>query len=693
MAHPRSLVCDRCWTRLFDTSAYEDVCHLRRRNGGGLCSVEFEITLRHAVEEKECSLCRFIWALGGRGSGNIADLLDERITVTLAPLIGIRTSPIIYNITFDLRQTEFDPAVQELIMYTQSEDPAAQYVKLRPVQRDVSVEATLYQLRSWMRDCEAHQDCSPKSDVELPTRVIEVSPPGHPDLPRLTRPGSRKGSYATLSYCWGPRPSGLLTTLNVEQYMQQLPLEHLPQSAQDAISIAKAIPVDYLWIDSLCILQDSENDKAREIANMANIYSRSFVTIAAASSEDMADGFLQKRPDRLGYYEHPGCSLPLPGSIAVPFRIASGDFGTVRLQCFKCHMFHDDANEPINKRAWTLQEQALAQRLLVYSSQTLRWCCRTGSSNLGSSLHYRPFETSAATLARVPTDRTKALSQWVKLLNAYDARKMSNNSDRLPALAALAEQYADVLGPGYFAGLWQHDLLFQLCWRRREIIHWGFIDAKGSQDYVISHFEQYRAPSWSWVSTYNLVVVAPTLYFGTGAAPECEIIQVETILKHSNIPYGEVIGGHLIIRGKLRDAFLVGRQVGATQDDRFVWASDLIASTAAADEHYLKDKPLRWKCYVQCILDNPYDWHPYDWGRNLARAEQHHGLGHWQTQPVKCFLLEENCGLLLEEVHSSDTDAKRYRRLGVCATKALGGSSVRLCHDFVDVPLVDITIV
>ena len=79
-----------------------------------------------------------------------------------------------------------------------------------------------------------------------------------------------------LSHCWGPGgvPVKLLE-YNVQKYFTQLPWTDLPSTFKDAIIVVRNLNelfgVVHLWVDALCIIQDSDADKQRELAHMGNI--------------------------------------------------------------------------------------------------------------------------------------------------------------------------------------------------------------------------------------------------------------------------------------------------------------------------------------------------------------------------------------------------------------------------------------
>lgn len=70
-------------------------------------------------------------------------------------------------------------------------------------------------------------------------------------------------------------------------------LSDLPPLFQDAIIITRQLGLRYLWIDSLCIIQDSLRDWETEAAKMASIYQNSYVTISATDASNGSAKCLQ----------------------------------------------------------------------------------------------------------------------------------------------------------------------------------------------------------------------------------------------------------------------------------------------------------------------------------------------------------------------------------------------------------------
>lgn len=131
--------------------------------------------------------------------------------------------------------------------------------------------------------------------VVLPSRFIDVgSRDGRKD-PRLVSSTevSNKERYTTLSHCWGASPDNMpLRTTHATKaaHMVSIPMRTLPKTFRDAIDVTRALNVRYIWIDSLCIVQDDLEDWEQEAAKMASIYEGSFLTIAAADSPNSNGG-------------------------------------------------------------------------------------------------------------------------------------------------------------------------------------------------------------------------------------------------------------------------------------------------------------------------------------------------------------------------------------------------------------------
>jgi hypothetical protein len=168
------------------------------------------------------------------------------------------------------------------------------------------------------------------------------------------------GAYIALSYCWGGPQSAITTSTNIEARTRAIPLTELPRTIREAVTVTRSLRIRYLWVDAICINQDDIAEKTKEIAVMGNIYKNAILTIAAGSAASTDEGFLMKRS--------------LPAACCLPFYVSEQQSGTIWLQdqkTFKRPM------EPLDSRAWTMQEFLLSTRILYYGTKEVAWRCRT----------------------------------------------------------------------------------------------------------------------------------------------------------------------------------------------------------------------------------------------------------------------------------------------------------------------------
>lgn len=128
------------------------------------------------------------------------------------------------------------------------------------------------------------------------------------------------------------------TSHTAQDFTNGLIFSQLPKTLQDAMTVTLTLGLRYIWIDSLCILQDNSEDLSREIARMADIFQGAFVTISAACSSSVLDGFLTERTS---------ASVK---RIGLPFQSPNVEAGTILLE--QERRAYDPTEDPINLRAW-----------------------------------------------------------------------------------------------------------------------------------------------------------------------------------------------------------------------------------------------------------------------------------------------------------------------------------------------------
>ena len=112
-------------------------------------------------------------------------------------------------------------------------------------------------IRQWLESCSNHPSCGMMEERLLPDRYVHTGRASTDRVRLCLNDGETQGRYIALSYCWGPNNTFLLTRSIMETFAQEIPVDRLPKTYLDLIDVARGIGFQYLWIDALCILQDS----------------------------------------------------------------------------------------------------------------------------------------------------------------------------------------------------------------------------------------------------------------------------------------------------------------------------------------------------------------------------------------------------------------------------------------------------
>jgi hypothetical protein len=202
----------------------------------------------------------------------------------------------------------------------------------------------------------------------MPTRVIDVGD-GHTAHLVLTGKIRQVAHYVALSHCWGQLKKEetikwCTTTHNEkDRRAKGFPVTELPPTFQDAITVTRQLDLRYLWIDSLCIIQDDSGDWATESQKMEGVFKNAYCTIAATSAENSIQGFLNRPEGKdLQYVMFPECSH---GKLYIRTSVVDDFDGDV-------------IKGVLNKRAWVLQERALSRRTIHITKRQTYWECGGG---------------------------------------------------------------------------------------------------------------------------------------------------------------------------------------------------------------------------------------------------------------------------------------------------------------------------
>lgn len=215
----------------------------------------------------------------------------------------------------------------------------------------------------------------------MPTRVIEI-----PDVgpPRIVETMGRTGLYAALSYCWGQVNESRMSTLTTDnsiELIKSLPMEQLPDTIRDALTVTRELGLRYLWVDALCILQNDESDWLREAKNMGAVYQKAAITIAVLGKRDSFSGFLKDSENqpfiRVRPSQHCSCeanSVHHPENyLAVP--TDSRYHRSAEFSWSGRTLSKETRESTWNNRTWTFQEQHLSRRILYFGRDQILWKC------------------------------------------------------------------------------------------------------------------------------------------------------------------------------------------------------------------------------------------------------------------------------------------------------------------------------
>jgi hypothetical protein len=225
--------------------------------------------------------------------------------------------------------------------------------------------------RHWLRECEnSHKSCAADHLTPLPTRVLDLgtSTDGTGDL-RLYESEGETGAYCALSRCWDSRQSLKTTTATVANHKAGIKFSALPKTFQNAITICRKLKLRYLWIDSLCIIQDDDLDWQKEATRAAEIYGNSRLTIAVSGDGDCTEGcFMSAIPQQQGRkLRWPGVGGEGSYSIYVRPNLQHAPFYDAN---------QTQASFQIMNRAWVHREQLLSPRVLYLSRAELMFKCK-----------------------------------------------------------------------------------------------------------------------------------------------------------------------------------------------------------------------------------------------------------------------------------------------------------------------------
>lgn len=465
-----------CW--LFENNMHEWRFHLKREIGVG--------TVGRILKQANCSFCALL-APSCRGDWSE----DETVH------IGSRCFSDTLQLDCNHPETEVKylsigrPVPKINIQVLDDSRP----MRGRQISRYINQQQQNI-AKQWLEKCE-HEHCI-NEDADLVPNLALI------DLDQrcIVRPHGPV-RYAALSYVWGKRPQKMYTMSTKRRFETKGALHSnqgfLPQTITDAMDLAAHIGLDYLWVDSLCILQDDEADRNYFIGRMGSIYGNSAITIVDANGNHADSGLV-------------GMSSPRRNSQK-----------TATVQGMQLCTTASLLNEPWKayrrcawlKRGWTYQEMLLSKRLLLVTHAQLQFVCN--HSVYLEETHPHAPRTSNWTMPAansVSIRRSDAAGRpisdlYFNAVETFTSRVLTDDLDVIPAFDAIFKAlYKDTVAKPLF-NLPDVELEDTLLWRSNSI------DGL-SMERTARRRQPDRLPTWSWAGwrgtiSYDRMAYAPLI--------------------------------------------------------------------------------------------------------------------------------------------------------------------------------------
>ncbi|KAI3323462.1 HET-domain-containing protein [Xylariaceae sp. AK1471] len=396
-----------------------------------------------------------------------------------------------------------------------------------------------------LHECDQQHPSCKLASADLPTRLIEIGGSEANCLRLVESADILHEPYVALSYCWGKGGSLTTTKSSMQKMKEGMKITWFPKTLQDAIAVCKALNVRYIWIDAICIIQDSISDWEIESSRMATVYQNAYLTIAVGTAADASEGFLHRKhlaaehrpPFHSAWKTNSGRDTVLAARITPVAESHSLD--------------QEEDALPLALRGWTLQEDILSTRVLTYSQHELWWTCK---SEKKCECHTWNFLTKQNVL-RTSTAKD-AFRKWHDTVGEFSVRELTNAYDKLPALSGIARVIQDMTQSSYLGGVWKDNIVRDLNWSYAAFL------GEDIQSMPNSRLKQYRAPSFSWASVEHTGVAFDEGYFLSRSVttygtwhPACVLISAGCTPTGQN-PLGRVQDGFVILQGRITKATL-----------------------------------------------------------------------------------------------------------------------------------------
>ncbi|EME39263.1 hypothetical protein DOTSEDRAFT_38483 [Dothistroma septosporum NZE10] len=508
------------------------------------------------------------------------------------------------------------------------------------------LERSIVLALQWLEKCRANTDgkhdqcCEQAGNFRYPNRVLDVSTALRTKKLKLVSPVyspelfKNHRDFITLSHCWGKwgaEHSPKLTSTNVEnRFSSGLDLHDIPKSFQQALQVTDWFGIRWLWIDCLCIIQDSLEDWLLEASLMADNYKNAILNISADAFDDARQGCLVDR-DPLDI---------IPPAIRAPalgqewYLIPTDD-----------HLFDWMSDAPSSSRAWIHRERQLSKRILHFTAKEIVWeCCGTEEAGFASEVFAggAPFKRTfnkenkfqMAAVLDEEMDAAEIHASWNDVCEALSRKELTKAADMPIVLSSIAKEF-DAIPPAgaveYICGMWRSEFPECLLWD--SVRH-----VRVSKEII--------APSWSWLSVASAVNlnhrIVPSQWWQDALA---RVEDITTELKYSDQPFGPLEKGTVTMTGYLRRISLTFREDGHRVD------------LSVYDEHKLRRVGSSWDDYLGDLcnlsMDGAIDEMEVDCFCFFVAIKQWNDVD--SSRSIACLLLQ---------AVKVDGNSNTYRRIG-----------------------------
>jgi hypothetical protein len=433
-----------------------------------------------------------------------------------------------------------------------------------PIESSTGSISAIRLIKSWLRDCmhNGHSKCLP-AQTRTPTRVLFVD---ESEI-RLIHTSAivNQPLYFTLSHCWGTIDILKLTGENIDDMQREIRETELCQTFRDAINVTRMLGFSYIWIDSLCIIQDDAEDWRKEASRMCDVYGGSTLNLAASGAQDGSVGLFFDRNERTMQR-------------LCRYQITNPSDGKQR-DCLDPTIYQTCVEQsPLAKRGWVFQERFLSPRTLHFTGLQLYWECR---ERMASETYQRRQPPAIFNLSFI---RDNMATLWSDVIHHYSRCKLTREKDKLVALSGVARWLHDQSGDKYVAGLWRTHIEPQLIWRSDQSAR--FVEGRSER----------TSPSWSWAAVDGAV----KMYHrnpnpGNNFAIISQVVDV-SITYEGDDPFGEVNSGKI----KLLTVPLIGMEVDPTEPTDQTRGKAYFLNGKIADFHLNYDL-YRPRGFIYCL--------------------------------------------------------------------------------------------